>query len=136
MALEPVQHLLPAVLGGLLAKAGTVVGVKGVGQVSRVGGVEREVRVELDPAKPGELVPGLAESWSVDEDGVTYRFKMRPGVTFSSGNPVTAEAAAQWLLRLEQTRYAPQPGATLGQLRREFARLPWPTAQSRGTGTP
>jgi len=47
-----------------------------------------------------------------------------------------AEAAAQWLLRLEQTRYAPQPDATLGQLRREFARLPWPTAQSRGTGTP
>ena len=47
-----------------------------------------------------------------------------------------AEPAAQWLLRLEQTRYAPQPGATLGQLRREFARLPWPTAQSRGTGTP
>ncbi|ETD82357.1 ABC transporter substrate-binding protein [Rhodobacter capsulatus] len=56
--------------------------------------------VELDPAKPGELVPGLAESWSVDADGVTYRFKMRPGVTFSSGNPVTAEAAAQSLRRV------------------------------------
>ncbi len=49
--------------------------------------------VELDPTKPGELVPGLAESWSVDADGVTYRFKIRAGVTFSSGNPLTAEDA-------------------------------------------
>lgn len=47
-----------------------------------------------------------------------------------------AEAAAQWLLRLEQARYAPHPNTALRQLRREFARLPWPTAQSRGTGTP
>jgi ABC-type oligopeptide transport system substrate-binding subunit len=35
--------------------------------------------VELDPTKPGELVPGLAESWSVADDGVTYTFKMKPG---------------------------------------------------------
>ena len=55
--------------------------------------------VELDPQRPGELVPGLAESWSVAEDGVTYTFKMRPGVTFSSGNPVTAEDAAFSLRR-------------------------------------
>ncbi len=56
--------------------------------------------VELDPTKPGELVPGLAESWSLAEDGVTYAFKMKPGVTFSSGNPVTAEDAALSLRRV------------------------------------
>jgi peptide/nickel transport system substrate-binding protein len=56
--------------------------------------------VELDPTKPGELVPGLAESWSLADDGVTYTFKMRPGVTFSSGNPVTAETAAYSLRRV------------------------------------
>ena len=55
--------------------------------------------VELDPVT-GEMIPGLAESWSVDEDGVTYRFKMKSGITFSSGNPVTAEDAAGSLRRV------------------------------------
>src|SRR5215469_4810828 len=32
----------------------------------------------------------LAQSWSVDADGKTYTFKLRPGVKFSSGNPVTS----------------------------------------------
>src|SRR5690606_8316824 len=33
--------------------------------------------IELDPTRPGELVPGLAESWSVSEDGLTYTFKIK-----------------------------------------------------------
>lgn len=56
--------------------------------------------VELDPAKPGELVPGLAESWDVAEDGVTYSFKVKSGITFASGNPLTAEDAALSLRRV------------------------------------
>ena len=56
--------------------------------------------IELDPAKPGELVPGLAESWSVADDGMTYTFKIKPGITFSSGNPLTAEDAAGSLRRV------------------------------------
>lgn len=36
---------------------------------------------------PGH-VPHLAESWSVD--GAVYTFKLRDGVTFQSGNPLTA----------------------------------------------
>ena len=55
--------------------------------------------VELDPAKPGDPVPGLAESWSVAEDGTTFTFKMKSGITFSSGNPVTAADAAFSLQR-------------------------------------
>ena len=47
-----------------------------------------------------------------------------------------AEPVAQWLLRLEQARYAREPGAALRQLRRDLSRLHWPTAQSRSTGTP
>lgn len=35
--------------------------------------------------------PDLAESWEVSEDGKTITFTMREGVTFHSGNPVTAE---------------------------------------------
>lgn len=54
--------------------------------------------IELDPTNLGPLVPGLAASWEVADDGVTYTFKMREGATFHSGNPVTAEDAA-WSLQ-------------------------------------
>ena len=37
-----------------------------------------------------------------------------------------ANAVADWLLRLEQLRYAPKPAQELSQLRREFRQLPWP----------
>jgi peptide/nickel transport system substrate-binding protein len=63
--------------------------------------------VELDPTRPGELVPGLAESWTVADDGVTYTFKMKPGITFSSGNPVTAEDAALSLRRVVKLNKTP-----------------------------
>ncbi len=63
--------------------------------------------VELDPAKPGELVPGLAESWAVAEDGMTYTFKVKSGITFSSGNPLTAEDAALSLRRVVKLNKTP-----------------------------
>ena len=47
-----------------------------------------------------------------------------------------AEPAAQWLLRVEQARYAPHPGAALPQLRRELRRLPWPAMQPHSPPTP
>ena len=66
-----------------------------------------DTMVELDPAKPGELVPGLAESWDVAEDGVTYSFKIKSGITFSSGNPLTAEDAALSLRRVVKLNKTP-----------------------------
>ncbi len=63
--------------------------------------------VELDPADLGPLVPGLAESWSVSDDGKTYSFKMRDGVKFHSGNPVTAEDAAWSLQRAVKLNKTP-----------------------------
>ncbi|WP_420404711.1 ABC transporter substrate-binding protein [Nisaea sp.] len=56
--------------------------------------------VAFDPTNlSGGYVPGLAESWTISEDGTQYTFKMRPGVTFHSGNPVTAHDAAFSLQR-------------------------------------
>ncbi len=45
-----------------------------------------------------EIRGELAESWGVADDGVTYTFKLRKGVKFTSGNAVTAEDAA-WSLQ-------------------------------------
>jgi len=36
--------------------------------------------------------PGLADSWTVSEDGLTYTFRLHPGLTFSNGAPVDADA--------------------------------------------
>jgi peptide/nickel transport system substrate-binding protein len=35
--------------------------------------------------------PSLATEWTISEDGKTYRFKIREGVTFHNGNPLTPE---------------------------------------------
>lgn len=46
--------------------------------------------IGIDINKNNALVPELAESWTVSADSLTYTFKLRPGVKFHSGNPVTA----------------------------------------------
>jgi len=55
--------------------------------------------VGFDPANlDAGYIPALAESWTVSEDGKTITFTMREGVTFESGNPVTAQDV-EWSLR-------------------------------------
>lgn len=54
------------------------------------------IRVDKTGTK---LEPGLAESWTVSEDGLTYTFKMRDA-KFSDGSPITAGDAAFSLLRI------------------------------------
>jgi len=43
-------------------------------------------------AYPGQKMgPALAESWDESEDGLTYEFKLRPGLTFHNGDKLTTE---------------------------------------------
>jgi len=39
-----------------------------------------------------EIVPDLAESWEISDDGLVYTFHLRKGATFMNGNPLDANA--------------------------------------------
>ncbi|MDD7909089.1 ABC transporter substrate-binding protein [Pseudovibrio exalbescens] len=39
----------------------------------------------------GEVLPALAKSWEISEDGLTYTFELQDGVTFHDGTPFSAE---------------------------------------------
>lgn len=54
----------------------------------------------------GEAAPALAESWTISDDGLTYTFKLRPGVTFHDGTPLTAEAVLRTFNRYSNTEDA------------------------------
>jgi peptide/nickel transport system substrate-binding protein len=53
-----------------------------------------DMLVRLDINDTTKVVEGLAESWTVSDDGLTYTFKLKPNLTFASGNPITAEDVA------------------------------------------
>ncbi|MGH6810128.1 MAG: ABC transporter substrate-binding protein [Ensifer adhaerens] len=50
--------------------------------------------VRLDINDTTKIVGDLADSWTVSDDGLTYTFKLKSGLKFASGNPVTAEDVA------------------------------------------
>jgi len=48
-----------------------------------------ETLIKFDGNSTSEFIPGLATEWTISEDGKTYRFKIRDGVSFHNGNPLT-----------------------------------------------
>lgn len=49
----------------------------------------------------GTIVPELAESYSISEDGRTYHFVLREGLTFHDGTPLTADDVAFTVVRAQ-----------------------------------
>jgi peptide/nickel transport system substrate-binding protein/oligopeptide transport system substrate-binding protein len=52
------------------------------------------------------VVPDGAESWSISEDGTIYTFKIREGLKFADGTPVTAQVFADSINRALQPETA------------------------------
>lgn len=51
--------------------------------------------VNVDPTDPTKLEPGLAESWSANEDNTEFTFKLDPDARWADGSPVTS-ADVKW----------------------------------------
>jgi peptide/nickel transport system substrate-binding protein len=64
----------------------------------------------------GEVVPQVAQSWERVDD-LTWRFRLRDDVVFSTGEPVTAETVAGVLAHLQSDAFAAQ------SITREFRML-------------
>ena len=63
--------------------------------------------VTVEPPDISVVKPRLATSWEISKDGKTYTFKLRPGVKFSSGNPLTAQDVRFSLRRLKHLKDQP-----------------------------
>ena len=50
--------------------------------------------VRLDMTDTSRVKGDLADSWTVSDDALSYTFKLKPGLKFASGNPITAEDVA------------------------------------------
>src|SRR5215813_14142421 len=59
---------------------------------------DRLLRYEAED--PTKLVGAVAESWQITEDAKNFTFKIRPGLKFASGAPVTADDMAWSIQRV------------------------------------
>lgn len=60
----------------------------------------------------GKIVPSLAESWTVSDDGKTYTFKLRDGVKFTNGADFTADDAV-FSIEQVKTKWKPAVKAAM-----------------------
>ncbi|KGA22089.1 ABC transporter substrate-binding protein [Pectobacterium brasiliense] len=61
------------------------------------GGILNQITDKLTYQNPEtlEVEPWIAESWTINADNTEYTFKIRPGVSFSDGTPLDANAVAK-----------------------------------------
>jgi peptide/nickel transport system substrate-binding protein len=51
----------------------------------------------VDADRDGNPIPRLAENWNLSDDGLVWCFKLRQGVLFHDGTPLTAESVVKSL---------------------------------------
>lgn len=94
------------------------------------------------------IVPGLAESWEMSEDGLTYTFKLKEGVKFCDGKDLTAEdvvysfnrwidpetkSPVAWRAGEVDSITAPDAQTVVYKLKRPHSELLYQLTQSFGT---
>ncbi|MCP1848128.1 MULTISPECIES: ABC transporter substrate-binding protein [unclassified Bradyrhizobium] len=63
------------------------------------------------------IKPGLADSWTISPDGLTYTFKLHKGVKFCDGRPMTAEDVVYSLKRWTNPANKSPTATRAGQVR-------------------
>ena len=46
--------------------------------------------IKIDPKDPSKVAPDVAASWSASGDKLAYTFKLKPGILFHDGSPLTS----------------------------------------------
>jgi len=64
-----------------------------------------------------KIVPSLATSWTISKDGLSYRFKLKPGVKFHNGKPMGAADVVASLLRVRDTKTGSPYAARLSMVK-------------------
>ena len=64
-----------------------------------------------------DVEPGLATSWSVSRDGLSWTFRLRDGVRFHDGTPLTSRQVAESLDRIVVPSHALAPSPNPGGVR-------------------
>lgn len=115
--------LVAALAGGVAAQRSTLI----IGTTDRVTQLEpansydyftwhvlQQTTETLVTIKPGtsELVPSLAERWEISPDARVYTFYLRRGVTFTDGEPLTAQAV-KWSFERALRLDGPEGGVGL-----------------------
>lgn len=68
--------------------------------------------------KNGNMIPGLAESYEVSDDGLTYTFKLRKGLKWSDGSDLTAkDFVYSWKRVADPNTAAPYGQDVLGKVK-------------------
>jgi peptide/nickel transport system substrate-binding protein len=57
----------------------------------------------------GEVVPDLASTWSISDDGITYTFKLRQDIKWEDGAPITVEDILFTTRLLQDPNYPGRP---------------------------
>lgn len=84
-----------------------------------VAGALHRTLVAYDSA--GQIIPDLAESWSVDRARTRWVFTLKPGLTWSDGRPLTSE---DFVAGLQRALISEQPSPFVNQLQAIARRAP------------
>lgn len=114
------RKLMQTTLGGLLLAAALALAVPALADDTLDRGIGSEwssldPQVNFDAAagwiqmdayeglvsfdRTGKVIPGAAESWDISADGKTYTFRLREGLKWSNGDPLTAQQFVDGVLR-------------------------------------